>query len=343
MKAMTMTLNDKIAVIGAGSWGTAIAQVLSLKNSSVFLWGHSKNHIDNLKTTGCNARYLPNIQLRKNIRFTDNLEEAVNEAGVVCMVVPSHSLREVFERVCPLLKKNAVVVSAIKGIENGSLKTMTQVMEEILQRSHKEKNICVAVLSGPSFAKEVALDIPTAVTIGCRDLACAKDLQKKFGTERFRVYASTDVIGLEISAALKNIVALAAGICDGLGYGLNTRAALITRGLAEITRLGVYLGAEQATFSGLSGIGDLVLTCTGDLSRNRTVGIQLGEGKKLAQILEEMQAVAEGVRTAKSVYDLVQSLNIEMPILEQVYKIIYENKECSLAVHDLLARELKVE
>ena len=343
MKAMTMILNDKIAVIGAGSWGTAIAQVLSLKSKEVFLWGHNKIHIEDLKNTGCNTRYLPKIQLRKNIRFTNNLDEAVKKASVVCMVVPSHSLREVFARVYPLLEKNTVVVSAIKGVENDSLKTMTQVMEEIIQRANNEKNIRVAVLSGPSFAKEVALEIPTAVTIGCRDLVCAKDLQKIFGTEKFRVYASTDVIGLEISAALKNIVALAVGICDGLGYGLNTRAALITRGLAEITRLGVYLGAEPATFSGLSGIGDLVLTCTGDLSRNRTVGIQLGKGKKLAQILEEMQTVAEGVRTTKSVYDLAQSLHIEMPILEQVYKIIYENKECSLAVGDLLARELKVE
>ena len=343
MKAMTMTLSDKIAVIGAGSWGTAIAQVLSLKNSSVFLWGHRKKHIEELIRTGCNTRYLPDIPLRKNIHFTANLEEAVIQAKVVCMVVPSHSMREIFVRVCPLLEKNSVVVSAIKGIENTSLKTMTQVMEEILQCSDNSNTIRLAVLSGPSFAKEVALEIPTAVTIGSRDLACAKDLQRIFGTERFRVYASTDVIGLEISAALKNIVALAAGICDGLGYGLNTRAALITRGLAEITRLGVSLGAEPATFSGLSGIGDLVLTCTGDLSRNRTVGILLGKGKKLAQILKEMQTVAEGVRTTKSVYDLAQSLNIEMPILEQVYKIIYENKDCSLAVGDLLARELKVE
>lgn len=339
-----MNLNDKIAVIGAGSWGTALAQMLSLKNNSVVLWGHRKSHIAELASTGYNTLYLPGIQLRSSIRFTDSLEDAVRNAGIVCMVVPSHSLREVFSKALPFFDEAAIVVSAIKGIENSSLKTMTQVMEEILQTSDDHvKRIRTAVLSGPSFAREVALEIPTAVTIGCRDIECAKKLQKVFGTEKFRVYASRDVIGLEISAALKNIVALAAGICDGLGYGLNTRAALITRGLAEITRLGVRLGAEQATFSGLSGIGDLVLTCTGDLSRNRSVGIKLGQGKKLSEILEEMQMVAEGVKTTKSVYDLAKSLHIEMPILDQVYKILYENKDCSLAVVDLLARELKVE
>ena len=336
MKVRKMTLNDKIAVIGAGSWGTALALVLSLKNNNVTLWGHTKSHINQLIATGYNAKYLPGIPLKKNIRITDNLEEAVSQAGVICMVVPSHSLREVFSKMLPFLEESVVVVSAIKGIENSSLKTMTQVMEEVIQKSETaNRKILTAVLSGPSFAREVAMEIPTAVTIGCKEIDCAKRLQRIFGTEKFRVYSSTDIIGLEISAALKNIVALAAGICDGLGYGLNTRAALITRGLAEITRLGVFLGAEQATFSGLSGIGDLILTCTGDLSRNRSVGIQLGKGKKLAEILGEMQMVAEGVKTTKSVYDLAKTLHVEMPILEQVYKILYENKDCSLAVLDL--------
>ncbi len=338
-----MKLSEKIAVIGAGSWGTALALVLAQKADSVVLWGHRKSHIEELISTGYNSKYLPGILLSKNIQLNDNLEDSVRHASVVCVVVPSHSLRDVFTEMLPYLKPGAIVVSAIKGIENSSLKTMTQIMEEIIQASKIQKKITTAVLSGPSFAKEVALGIPTAVTIGCREIDCAQRLQKIFGTDKFRVYASTDVIGLEISAALKNIVALAAGICDGLGYGLNTRAALITRGLAEITRLGVFLGAEPGTFFGLSGLGDLVLTCTGDLSRNRTVGIQLGKGKKLDQILEEMQTVAEGVRTTKSVYDLTRPLNIEMPILEQVYKILYENKDCSLAVVDLLARELKVE
>ena len=334
---------EKIAVIGAGSWGTALALVLAQKAKHVMLWGHKAVHVQELCRHRQNCKYLPGIPFKENIYPTSSLAEAVQGATLVCMVVPSHSLREVFSQMVPLLEDDTIVVSAIKGIENTSLKTMTQVMEEILRESNSKKSIQTAVLSGPSFAKEVALGIPTAVTIGCRDIECAKALQHIFCTERFRVYASTDVIGLEISAALKNIVALAAGICDGLGYGLNTRAALITRGLAEITRLGVYLGAEQSTFPGLSGLGDLVLTCTGDLSRNRSVGIQLGKGKKLQQILAEMDMVAEGVKTTKSVYDLTRPMNIEMPILEQVYLILYENKECSLAVKDLLARELKQE
>lgn len=333
---------EKIAVIGAGSWGTALAHVLSKKNRKVMLWGHNVHHVNDIVKYKQNIKYLPGIHLCDNIIPTSSLNEAINGTSVVCMVVPSHSMREVFTAVAILLEKDSIVVSAVKGIENTSLKTMTQVMEEVLKGS-STKSIKTAVLSGPSFAKEVALGIPTAVTIGCKDIECAKNLQNIFVTENFRVYASTDVIGLEISAALKNIVALAAGICDGLGYGLNTRAALITRGLAEITRLGVYLGAEQATFFGLSGLGDLVLTCTGDLSRNRNVGIQLGRGKKLQKILEEMDMVAEGVKTTKSVYDLTRPLNIEMPILEQVYKILYENKDCSLAVKDLLTRELKLE
>jgi len=230
----------------------------------------------------------------------------------------------------------------VKGIENNSCMTMSQVMEEELKTISK-RNISLAVLSGPSFAREVADRIPTAVTIGCKDLEVAKRLQKLFVTDVFRVYAAKDVIGLEISAALKNIVAIGAGICDGLGYGLNTRAALITRGLAEIKRLGVRMGADEATFSGLSGLGDLVLTCTGDLSRNRTVGLKLGKGKKLKEILEEMEMVAEGVKTTKSGHDLVANLDVEMPILEQVYQILYEDKDCSVAVKELLTRELRVE
>jgi len=221
--------------------------------------------------------------------------------------------------------------------------TMTQIMTEVLGARLHEQGISLAVLSGPSFAKEVALGMPTAVTIGCYKIEKAQTLQHVFGTERFRVYASNDVVGLEISAALKNIVAIAAGISDGLGYGLNSRAALITRGLAEIRRFGVSMGADPRTFFGLSGLGDLVLTCTGDLSRNRTVGLKLGQGKKLSVILKEMEMVAEGVKTTQSVHELVLRLNVDMPILQQVYLILYENKDCAAAVMDLLTREMKIE
>jgi glycerol-3-phosphate dehydrogenase (NAD(P)+) len=216
-------------------------------------------------------------------------------------------------------------------------------MEEEIELQGKGRAIVTAVLSGPSFAREVADNIPTAVTIGCRNIETARKLQSFFGTETFRVYAATDVIGLEISAAFKNVIAIATGISDGLGYGLNTRAALITRGLVEITRFGIESGADPLTFSGLSGMGDLILTCTGDLSRNRSVGLQLGRGKKLSQILQEMKMVAEGVKTTLSGYKLCQKKGIEMPILEQVYKILYENKDCSTAVNDLLSRDMKVE
>lgn len=333
----------KIAILGAGSWGTALAMVLSGKTDAVFLWGRSADHIADIRDQKENRRYLPEVPLADTVYPTSSIEDAVNEADIVCAVVPSHSLRTVFATALPFLKDGSIVVSAIKGIENETLLTMTQVMEEVAQSGNSQKSIKISVISGPSFAKEVALAMPTAVTIGCQDMECARLLQQVFVTETFRVYATRDVIGLEISAALKNIIAIAAGICDGLGYGMNTRAALITRGLAEITRLGVLLGAEKETFFGLSGLGDLVLTCTGDLSRNRSLGIDLGRGRKLDNILNEMHMVAEGVKTTKSVYDLARSLKVEMPILEQIYAILYEHKDCSQAVRDLLARELKIE
>lgn len=344
MTQCSMAKNStKIAVIGAGSWGTALAMVLASKGYIVPLWGHNKQHVEKIRVEKENAKYLPGFPLADNIEPTTNLVDAVEGCNVICMVVPSHCFRSVYQNIAPFLEPGCCVVSAVKGIENDTLMTMTQVMEDVHRKSVSYKNIQTAVLSGPSFAKEVAENIPTAITIGCKDLAVAKMLQHIFVTETFRVYASHDVIGLEISAALKNIVAVAAGICDGLGYGLNTRAALITRGLAEITRLGVALKADPATFSGLSGLGDLILTCTGSLSRNRTVGLKLGQGKLLKEIVGEMNMVAEGVKTTRSGYDLARKIGIEMPILEQVYFILYKGKNCSEAVRDLLKRELKVE
>lgn len=347
-----MNNHFKIAVIGAGSWGTALAILLGQKYDNVQLWAHRRAHSDALLKDRENSKYLPSIPFPSGLKVTNNLQTAVTDASIVVMVVPSHSYRDVFGRLLPSLYQGCRIVSAVKGIENDSLKTMTQVMEELLMDHFNTDDIYQAcyhndielgVLSGPSFAKEVALSVPTAVTVGFSDIEVAKEIQKIFGTDFFRVYASTDLVGLEISAALKNIIAIATGVCDGLGYGLNTRAALITRGLAEITRLGVALGAEEATFSGLSGVGDLLLTCTGRLSRNRTVGLKLGEGKNIKQVKDEMQMVAEGIKTTRSVYDLAKNLDIDMPILEQVYKIIYEDKDCAEAVSDLLKRELKVE
>ena len=333
----------KIAVIGAGSWGTAIAGILAAKGLQTVLWGHHIEHVAALTRDRENIKYLPGYHLVDSLQFTSDLHTAVKGCEIVCMVVPSHGFRKVFEDVVPFLKKKCLIVSAVKGIENETLMTMTQIMTEVLGTKLQEKEIELAVLSGPSFAKEVALGMPTAVTIGCSQIEKAQKLQHVFGTERFRVYASNDIIGLEISAALKNIIAIAAGISDGLGYGLNSRAALITRGLSEIKRLGVLMGADPQTFFGLSGLGDLVLTCTGDLSRNRTVGLKLGQGKELSTILHEMEMVAEGVKTTQSVYELALRFKVDMPILEQVYLILYKNKDCSAAVLDLLTREMKIE
>lgn len=332
----------RVAVIGAGSWGTALALLLAEKGIEVRLWGHRPEQIALLLKQRQNQAYLPGFTFPPALQPVATVKEAVQRTDIVCMVVPSHGYRSVFEQVVQNGGDGTIYISATKGIENDSLKTMTQVMAEILQGTGRELSQC-AVLSGPSFAKEVARKVPTAITIGCRESQTAHLLQELFSTGFFRVYTSTDVIGLEISAALKNIIAVAAGICDGLEFGDNARAALITRGLAEMTRLGVILGANQETFFGLSGLGDLVLTCTGALSRNRHVGIELGRGKSLDSILKSMNMVAEGVKTTKSVHDLVVKLGIEMPILEQVYQVLYGNKDCNAAVRDLLSRELKSE
>jgi len=336
---------EKIAVIGAGSWGTALTKPLGDLGQTVSLWAHRKEHVEELRRTRKNTTYLPDFRLPETVTPVADLKEAVAGHTIIIMVVPSHVFREVFSGLEPYLENGAYVVSASKGIENDSLLTMTQVMEDVLASSASggERNISTGVLSGPSFAKEVAAGVPTAVTVASRDKAAASHIQRALSTPLFRVYAATDVIGLELGGALKNIVAIGAGICDGLGYGTNTRAALITRGLAEITRLGLSMGADPLTFSGLGGLGDLVLTCTGELSRNRTVGFKLGQGKKLNTILSEMNMVAEGVKTTRSAWNLAKRVGVEMPILEQVYQVLYQDKPCRDAVMDLLGRSLKEE
>ncbi len=332
----------KIAVIGAGSWGTALAVLLSKKGYDVRLWARKKSHEKKLNKDRENIRYLPGFPFNDNLKVDSSLENSVKNAKIVVMVIPSHGYREIFNQLVEYIENNIEIISAVKGIENTTLKTMTQVMGEVLSQ-YDNVGVKTGVLSGPSFAVEVARGMPTAVTVGFKNIETARKIQKIFATREFRIYASRDIIGLEISAALKNIIAIATGVCDGLGYGLNTRAALITRGLAEIKKLGIELGATRGTFSGLSGLGDLILTCTGNLSRNRTVGLKLGQGKTIVQIREEMSMVAEGIKTTLSGYNLSKKLNIEMPILEQVYNIIYKNKDCSTAVRDLLEREMKEE
>ena len=334
---------ERTAMIGAGSWGTALALLLARQGLSVTLWDRDSEHIGRLGRDRENKRYQPSHVFPECLATTDNLEAAVRGAGCVVMVVPSHGYREVFRQLYPMLEEGALVVSAVKGIELDTCMTMTDIMHQVQQESGNGKALSFGVLSGPSFAAEVADRQPTAVTAAFTEPAAAEAVQQLFSTEYFRVYAAGDVKGLEVSSAMKNVIAIGAGICDGLGYGLNTRAALITRGLAEITRLGVAMGAEPQTFAGLGGLGDLVLTCTGDLSRNRTVGLKLGSGLTLEQALAEMTMVAEGIKTTRSCHALAKLLQVEMPILEQMYLVLYENKRCEDAVRELFQRDLKRE
>jgi len=331
----------KTAVIGAGSWGTALARLLAEKGERVVLWSHRPEHLDQMQAERENCQYLAGAILPPELELEKDLGTAVGDVDCLVMAIPSHGFREVFSHLLPYLRKNTFLVSVVKGMEVGTRLSMTQLMVE--EAGSRRDNFHYGVLSGPSFAREVADHQPTAVTVAFFDLKAARIVQQLFSTTFFRVYAGTDVTGLEISGAMKNVIAIAAGICDGLGFGLNTRAALITRGLAEITRLGVAMGADPLTFSGLGGLGDLVLTCTGDLSRNRTVGLKLGQGKNLSTALAEMTMVAEGVKTTKSCYNLAQRMGVDMPILKQTYQVLYEDKDCHEAVRELFRRHLKEE
>ncbi len=334
------SMKNPVAVIGAGSWGTALTRPLAVNAGEVRLWAHRPEHVEALSRDRENRSYLPGYRFPENVRPLADLAEAVRGCRAVVMVVPSHVFRAVFAGLVPHLEAGSHIVSAAKGIENETLRTMTEVMAEELP---KDTGCRTAVLSGPSFAREVADELPSAVTVAAGSEEEARFWQHLFSTDRFRVYGSTDVVGLQLGGALKNIVAIAAGICDGLKYGTNARAALITRGLAEISRLGIRMGANPLTFAGLGGLGDLVLTCTGDLSRNRSVGLELGRGKKLNKILAEMNMVAEGVKTTRSAMALARKVGVEMPILEQVYRVLYEDVDCGEAVSELMGRDLKQE
>jgi glycerol-3-phosphate dehydrogenase (NAD(P)+) len=330
----------RVGVIGAGSWGTTLAAVLADKGYDVDLWVFEADLCQIIHDTRENTFYLPGSRLNDRITPHNNLEMVVRGHSVLVMVVPSHVYRQVALQMIPLLEDDVRLVSATKGIENETLLTMSGIWRDILP---PEKRVHLLCLSGPSFAREVIQRIPTAITVAGDQLEIAQEVQQIFSTAYFRVYTSLDRIGVELAGALKNVIALAAGACDGLGFGHNTRAALITRGLAEITRLGVRMGAHPLTFAGLSGIGDLLLTCTGDLSRNRTVGMKLGQGQKLKDILSEMRMVAEGVKTARSVHALARRMEVDMPICEQIYQVLYEDKEALNAVRDLMDRDLKHE
>jgi glycerol-3-phosphate dehydrogenase (NAD(P)+) len=330
----------RAAVLGAGAWGTALAKVLSDKGERVALWTHRPELAEQIADTHQNARYLPGVSLSPELIVTADLESALADVSLVVLAVPSHALREVVTRAKAGLPSSAAIVSATKGIENDSLMLMREVILDVAGFGLDQR---LAVLSGPSFAHEVAVGLPTAVVVASSSADVARAVQERFATERLRVYTSDDPVGVELGGALKNVIAIAAGACDGLGYGHNSRAALITRGLAEIVRLSMAKGGNALTLAGLAGLGDLVLTCTGELSRNRTVGVEMGRGRRLPDVLTRLGHVAEGVRTAKSAYDLGRKFNVEMPITTEVYRVLYENKSPKQAVGDLMARALKPE
>jgi glycerol-3-phosphate dehydrogenase (NAD(P)+) len=332
-----MTLN--VAVLGAGSWGTALAKLLADKGYAVRLWARKPEQAAAIEADRENRRYLAGAPLPATLHATHDLAFALAGAQLVVSVVPSHGLRELVPQLVPLLG-DAPIVSASKGIENGTLKLVSQIFEELLPPALHPR---LTYLSGPSFAKEVAAGMPTVVVVAGRDAGVTATAQHAFATDRFRVYTSTDVVGVELGGALKNVIAIATGIGDGLGFGHNTRAALITRGLAEMGRLAVNMGGDPLTLAGLAGMGDLVLTCTGDLSRNRQVGIEIGRGRKLADVLAGMTMVAEGVKTARSAHELAAQRGVEMPIVHEVYRVLYEDRPPLEAMNALMTRGLKAE
>ena len=329
-----------VGVIGAGAWGTALAWHLAEKQIPVCLWAHEPEVVQAIQLRRDNTVYLPGVLLPPTLSATNVLADAIVGADCLIFAVPSHVARPVLSRIAVLLPQPIPLVSATKGIEEETLALVTQVMQAVLP-AHMQGSLLV--LSGPSFASEVSRGKPTALCLAGQDAGVVRAIQSLFMTPNFRVYADDDVIGVQLGGALKNVMALAAGVVDGLELGHNARAALITRGLAEMIRLGVAMGADPRTFYGLSGVGDLILTCTGPLSRNHSVGVRLGKGERLEGILASMQAVAEGVRTAKAALGLALRCGVDMPIVQEVNAVLFADKSCRQAVGDLMEREAKGE
>ncbi len=331
---------SSLAVIGGGAWGTALAVLLADRHAQVRLWAFEADLVEEMGRSRENAVYLPGIRIPERVRITASLETALAGSSLALFVVPSHVFRSILESARPHLNPGMVLVSATKGIEVRSLATMSRIMEEILPAG---EHLRLAVLSGPSFAREVALRRPTAVVAAARDGQVARAVQQAVSGETLRVYAGVDPVGVELGGAIKNVIAIAAGIVDGLALGTNARAALITRGLAEMTRLGVAMGARPQTFAGLAGMGDLILTCTGDLSRNRSLGLALGRGASLESRLAGSRAVAEGVNTCRSVVALAERHGVDMPISRAVHRVLFQGQAPAEAAHELMARELRFE
>jgi glycerol-3-phosphate dehydrogenase (NAD(P)+) len=324
----------KVAILGAGSWGTALGLVLHKNNHEVTVWGHRSEHLEDVRRTGRNQRYLPGIDLPKEWILTANLEEVVADSGVIVVAIPSRAFRSVAERLGPV---KSPVISVTKGIEYETGMTMTAVLRSCLP------NATVSALSGPTFAIEVAQSFPCAIVAASETMGAAEQVQALFHRPTFRVYTTADLIGVELGGAVKNVIAIAAGVGDGLGFGDNSKAALITRALAEIRRLGVACGAQAETFAGLSGLGDLTVTCFSQLSRNRRFGERLGRGEKLDDVLSRSTSVAEGYPTARSAYQLARRLDVETPIIDEVYAMLYEQKDVVDSIRDLTTRSSKRE
>jgi glycerol-3-phosphate dehydrogenase (NAD(P)+) len=329
----------KVSILGAGSWGTSLALILNQNQHQISCWSYEKEDIENIKNTGQNKRFLPGVDIPAAITFSNLLDDCLRQAEVIVVAVPSQVIRPVLEQIRHNIPAETIWVSVAKGIEKKSLLRVSEVLQQVGGIAGDK----IAVLSGPSHAEEVSRNIPSAVVAASSAANVARLVQNLFSTPTFRVYANFDVIGVELGGALKNIIALAAGICDGAGFGDNTKAALMTRGLVEITRLGIKCGANADTFTGLSGMGDLIVTCMSRHSRNRFVGEEIGKGRKLTDILKDMVMVAEGVYTTASAFELARHKKVEMPITEQVYKTLYADKSPLKAVQELMTRESRIE
>ena len=326
------------AVLGAGGWGTALAVHLARAGHNVQLWARDEELVSKMRSTRTNTAYLPEVVFPKSLQVESNLEPVLSRADLVVAALPSHGMREVLQKAASMVPPSVTFVSATKGLEQGTLLRMSEVIEQELGKSQK-----IAVLSGPSFAPELARELPTAVSVASREASTLARVQNDFRTSYFRLYGSDDIIGVEVGGSLKNVIAIAAGVVEGLGLGHNAIAGLITRGLAEITRLACAAGARRETLSGLSGLGDLVLTCTGKLSRNRNVGLELARGLSLEDILTNMKMVAEGVRTTEAALALGEKYNVELPISSQVAELLAGRKDPKTAVYDLMLRPQRAE
>lgn len=328
---------SNVAFLGGGSFGTALGILLANKGYEVSIYDRKKSVVDDININRKNDKYIKNLNIPKNVTAYNDLDETIKNAKFIVLSIPSHAIRTVSRSLKDKISEDIVIISIAKGIEEGTNLRLSEVIEEELPNNK------VVILSGPSHAEEVAFDIPTTVVVSSKNLDAANEVQDLFISKNFRVYTNDDLIGVEVGGAVKNIIALAAGVCDGIGYGDNSKAALMTRGMAEIVRIGMKLGGNSETFLGLTGMGDLIVTCTSPHSRNRRAGFLIGKGKSIEEAIEEVGMVVEGIKACKAFYDLKEKLNVEMPITDVLYKILFQNKDPKYAVVDLMEREKKKE